>query len=1412
MKPIRDWTIKTRLSVAMMITSIAAVLLVGAVLIAFSIYRWRQEHIRDLHAIGHVLAGNAQAALVFDIPEDAEELLASLAVNQSIVLACIYDQNGAPFAVYRGVKAPPGLSPPPVRPEGHFFHGSYLSVFHTIQVDGQVIGTLVLQDDRASEAEMFRRDTLVWVLGMLLALGGAYFVAQYLQRVISRPILALAHIAETVGRERNYALRARKSGDDEIGRLMDSFNDMMSQIQEAQQALGRSEHRYRELVENIELGITLVDADHTVVMVNSAVGKMFRVEPHTLIGSKCFNKFEKGDHICSHCPGEKALQEHKPVDVETEGVRDDGSRFPVRIRAFPLFDEAGRPAGYIEVAEDVTERRAAEKTVRETEERFRDFFQSAPIGFHILGPDRLFVDINEAELEMIGYTREEVIGRKTWGDVIVPEQKDVFERHWAEVTSKGQVRNAEYTLVHKDGRLVHVMVNVSALFDEAGRCVRTRASVIDVSERKQMLGRLRESEAMLKNVLDTINVRVFWKDRDLRFRGCNRLFAEDAGLSEPDEIIGRTDFDLAWKVLAPTYRRDDQQIIDSGEQRLNYEEPQTTPDGKNVWLRTSKIPLRGEDDEIIGVLGTYEDVTERKRAELALRLSEQRFKAIANYTYDWELWISPQGHVLWTNPAVERITGYSVEEFMRLGRHPESVVYEDDLSAVSEVFQEALRGGSGKELEFRIQRKDGGVLWVTMSWQPIFDNKGVPQGHRESIEDISERKKAETALQESRERFRGLVESTSDWIWEIDTANRYTYVSPTVKDLLGYTPEEVLGKSPFDFMSAEEAARVGGSFNAIRQLCEPFRGLENVSLHKDGHEVVLETSGVPIYDAYGNFSGYRGIDRDITDRKQAEDRLRDTTQMLKLVLDAIPARVFWKDCNSVYIGCNRLFAQDAGIENPEDIAGKTDYDLPWTTAEAQAFVRDDHRVIETNQPEYHIIETQVQADGRRAWLETNKIPLHDWDGNVVGVLGSYEDITQRQLSEDAMRAIVLGTARATGEDFLRGLVRHLAAAVSCRYVLLAELVEPQADRLRSLAVWANDDYGANFEFAIKGTPFEHVVGLRRRTYPRDLRKQFPECDKIRDMGAESCVGIPLFDSAQRALGVLAVIHDKPLDRVEFVESVMSVFATRAAVEMERKQAEEERERLLRILEQKNRELESIVYTSSHDLRSTVVNVQGFSAELSATCGTLLGLLDEVPIPQDTLREELLTILHEDIPSELKYITASAAKMDMLISGLLKLSRLGRGRLNLQSVDMNELMQGVLDSMQFQLQQSQAQVRVEELPACTGDPDQLKQVFGNLVDNAVKYRDPARTPAITITAYPAEQMNVYCVADNGRGIAPRHQKNVFEVFHRLEPEGPVPGEGLGLSIVRRIVDRHGGKVWLESALGEGSKFCVSLPIA
>ncbi|UCE49879.1 MAG: PAS domain S-box protein, partial [Phycisphaerales bacterium] len=362
-----------------------------------------------------------------------------------------------------------------------------------------------------------------------------------------------------------------------------------------------SEHRYRTLADNIGIGIAHMDIDHNIVIVNSAVGSMFNMDPSEFVGKKCYKMFEGTRGTCSHCPGDEAIRTGRPAEIEAEGVRGDGSRFPVRVQAFPLFSEEGKPTGFIEVAEDLTERKRteeeiekffnmtgymiciasidgyftrinksfeqtlgyssqellsrpyldfvhpddrektkavienklakgtqvvgfenryrckdgsykwlswvshpvvekgityaiayditdrklAEQAARETQERFSDFFVNAPIGFHIVGPDQVLIDINEAELAMLGYERDEVVGKKKWTDLIVPEQKKQFEKQWHDITTKGQAKNLEYTLVHKDGYRIDVVLNASSRFDEKGNLINTRGSVLNITARKR---------------------------------------------------------------------------------------------------------------------------------------------------------------------------------------------------------------------------------------------------------------------------------------------------------------------------------------------------------------------------------------------------------------------------------------------------------------------------------------------------------------------------------------------------------------------------------------------------------------------------------------------------------------------------------------------------------------------------------------------------------------------------------------------------------------------------------------------------------------------------------------------------------------------------------------------------------------
>jgi two-component system, chemotaxis family, sensor kinase Cph1 len=259
----------------------------------------------------------------------------------------------------------------------------------------------------------------------------------------------------------------------------------------------------------------------------------------------------------------------------------------------------------------------------------------------------------------------------------------------------------------------------------------------------------------------------------------------------------------------------------------------------------------------------------------------------------------------------------------------------------------------------------------------------------------------------------------------------------------------------------------------------------------------------------------------------------------------------------------------------------------------------------------------------------------------------------------------------------------------------------------------------------------------------------------------------------------------------------------------RKADEEQLQRIAAELAEKNKELEAIVYTVSHDLRSPLVNVQGFGKQLQRACDAInsaaeaAGESGAVPVAQ------LKQPTRVTIPQALRFINAGVAKMESLLAGLLRYSRLGRVALTIKPLNMNGMISEILAAMKFQLDEARAEVSVEALPVCEGDSVQTSQVFSNLIDNALKYRAAERPLRIRIRGTVRDGHAIYEVADNGAGIAREHQAKVFEIFHRLNPDSTT-GEGLGLTIAQRVLERQGGRIWVESEPGQGSTFFVSLP--
>ena len=248
--------------------------------------------------------------------------------------------------------------------------------------------------------------------------------------------------------------------------------------------------------------------------------------------------------------------------------------------------------------------------------------------------------------------------------------------------------------------------------------------------------------------------------------------------------------------------------------------------------------------------------------------------------------------------------------------------------------------------------------------------------------------------------------------------------------------------------------------------------------------------------------------------------------------------------------------------------------------------------------------------------------------------------------------------------------------------------------------------------------------------------------------------------------------------------------------------------LFKSLERKTKELESIIYVSSHDLRSPLVNIMGYSKELLFTTQDIRKIICASDISKDH-KQQILQYLDIDIAEEISFISTSAVRLDVLQKGLLKVCRMGRDSMEIDDVDVNNIFSDISKSFNFHLIKKNIKLKVHDLPPCIGDITKLDQVFSNLVDNAIKYASPNRPGLIEVSAKKGAHFVTYSIKDNGIGIAKTCQNKVFNIFYRTDPTSPIEGEGLGLTIVKGIIDQHDGKIWVESESDQGTTFHITL---
>ncbi|GAB4317527.1 MAG: hypothetical protein Kow0074_06170 [Candidatus Zixiibacteriota bacterium] len=650
---------------------------------------------------------------------------------------------------------------------------------------------------------------------------------------------------------------------------------------------------------------------------------------------------------------------------------------------------------------DITEEKDVEFALRLNEARFRSIFDCAGIGMAVAGHDGRLQQCNSALERLLGYSRDELMSM-TLRDVTHPED---LENDWSEfqkvMTGARDGYKLEKRFITKDQRTVWVNLTASMARTGDGDPGVLIGMVEDITERK----RAEESLKTFKMAIDHAGDAMFWLDADGSFRYVNRAAQQSLGYSET-ELLSMHVWDI--DPLMPEERWPSTFRELRFKSEMTFETIHQRRDGTRfpVQISASLLELDGE----VLICAFARDITSQKESENRLRDSESRYRALLEHAGLGIGYFDLDGRCLLMNKRGCEVMQSRADALV--GRTVTEMFGETLGATIMSRFSEVSVSGHRRTYEDEGDLA-GGHFWFRSTYAPIANDDGGVNGILIISEDITRIKQNELALQESHERVieeRDLAEQYLDMagsmILVTDLTGRIITINRHACELLGYDRSELIGRdaiellvSPHQQESVKELLARG-----VRGEVEDHQAWQNELRTKSGETLTIIWQNAAIRDAGGNIVKFILSGTDITSRLRMQEELHAKTELLHTIVANIPAAVFWKDVEGRYLGCNQQFAQAARLNSPEDIVGKTDYELPWTSEETEYYRACDHRVVESGMPMLNVEETRRGPDGETLNILTHKVPLKDDSGRVIGVLGVFIDITDRIEAERALAA------------------------------------------------------------------------------------------------------------------------------------------------------------------------------------------------------------------------------------------------------------------------------------------------------------------------------------------------------------------------------------------------------------------------
>ena len=1088
----------------------------------------------------------------------------------------------------------------------------------------------------------------------------------------------------------------------------------------------------KKAIETMHLGVTITDTRGKIIYTNAREASLHGYTVGELLGK------DVGIFSPPEMRNQLSVDEIKQLNGwvrESVNIKKDSTTFPVRLMSDVVKDHKGNVFGVVTTCEDLTEGKKAEKSLIE----LRKAIETLKLGVTISNIKGNIIYTNNADAKMHGYTVPELIGKDV-GIFGIGELRNPMS---LEEIKKLNGLARESVNVRKDGSKFPVRLISDVVKDSAGRALAIVTTCEDISERKKAEEEVKRLAAIVESSEDAIlgetldGIIVSWN------LGAKNIFGY-----KPEEVKGKSD-----RLLAPDDRKNEiGEIIlevEKGKFVENFETVRKRKDGRLIEVSLTVSPIKDATGRIIGISTIARDITEKKAAERALITSEVKFRNVFENIQDVYFEVTYKGIIKELSPSIKNMSKFTREELINKSIYN---IYANPKQRFG-LLRQLLQNGRVDDYEIDLKDKDGVPVPCSVVAIIKMDKNGKPETLIGSMRNISDRKYAEEQLRIAKEKAELLNWLVPSSIFTVDTKKRITSWNNKIEEVTGYSASEVIGKKCTLF-AVSPCENKCGLFN--EDVIKPLNCRECTIRTKSGEIRVISKNADILRDKNGNFIGGIESFEDVTDRKIAEKKLRDSEEKYRLLVENLEDEYFFyeHDNNRNFTYVSPSIKSILGYTQEDFMENHMIYLVP-SKANKKVAEYTELCIHGKPQPAYKV--EIYHKDGNVHIIEVSEFPKYDNKNNIIGVQGIGHNITERIKAENDLKAsekrfkdISLSIADWIWEVDTRGV-----------YTYCSEHVE--------------HILGYSADEIIGKTPFDLMpdeeAGKIRDIFSKVLERKesFNDLENlnVHKNGTEIYLmtsGVPIFDDSGKLLGYRGVDKDITL----------------------KKNAEKIKSELLKKLESANKELKDFAYIVSHDLKAPLRAINTLANWIST---------------------DYADKFDEDGKEQMQLLISRVDRMHNLIEGVLQYSRVGRIIEERSDVDLQVIVPEIIDSLS---PPENIKVIIDnELPTINFENTRIRQVFQNLLSNAIKYMDKPEG-IINVGCSEENKYWKFSVKDNGPGIDEKHFEKIFQIFQTLQSRDQYESTGIGLTTIKKIVEMYSGMIWLESEVGKGSTFFFTIP--